>query len=232
MVDEKSYLTLTYDNEHLPKENQLQKEHLQKFFRSIRDDGYKIRYFAAGEYGETGGRAHYHAALYGIGIGKNSEYLGKSKTGFPMYRNEYIQKKWSKGNTYSQDLTFESAAYIGRYVTKKLTGPKKIEGIVQPFAIMSRKPGIGAEWLKQFQSDVYPAGSIVSRGKLVNPPRYFDKKYKEFLESIGREDIYEDMKQKRAKNAPDLNWRDLQKMRKSTEHDNEKINYRESGFKV
>lgn len=43
---------------------------------------------------------------------------------------------------------------------------------------MSRAPGIGNSWLKQFETDVYPSAKVIVRGKQTQPPRYYDKLYK------------------------------------------------------
>ena len=47
---------------------------------------------------------------------------------------------------------------------------------VPEFNRMSLKPGIGADWLKRYRSDVYPAGKVVRPGGAsFNAPRYYDK---------------------------------------------------------
>lgn len=61
--DEAYFVTLTYDDQHvtLSDENAatLVKSDLQNFFKRLRKDGQKIRYFACGEYGENTFRPHY-----------------------------------------------------------------------------------------------------------------------------------------------------------------------------
>lgn len=73
-------------------------------------------------------------------------------------------------------VTFESAAYVARYVVKKLTGPRAAEygGRVPEFGVMSRRPGIGKGWFDQFANEVYPADSVVTRGRECRPPRFYD----------------------------------------------------------
>ena len=66
MHKENCFLTLTYDDEHLPKGEKLEKEEMQKFWKRLRKaTGTKIRYYMAGEYGTEGGRPHYHACVFG-----------------------------------------------------------------------------------------------------------------------------------------------------------------------
>ena len=66
--DHSCFTTLTYNNEHLPKDGSLHKDELQKFFKRLRKylGDRKMKYFACGEYGDEGHRPHYHAILFGI----------------------------------------------------------------------------------------------------------------------------------------------------------------------
>ena len=58
------FVTLTYADIDLPPQGQLHKPDLQDFFKRLRKNtGLKLRYFAAGEYGEKG-RAHYHLLVF------------------------------------------------------------------------------------------------------------------------------------------------------------------------
>lgn len=56
------FVTLTYDDEHLPSDNGLHISDLQKYFKRLRRDldysNRKIKYFACGEYGDQFGRPH------------------------------------------------------------------------------------------------------------------------------------------------------------------------------
>ena len=36
---------------------------------------------------------------------------------------------------------------------------------------MSLKPGIGAEWIKRYNKDVYPRDVVIARGHEPKPPR-------------------------------------------------------------
>ena len=66
------FLTLTYDDAHLPKDHSLKKIHFRKFIRALRKKTkQKIRYYMCGEYGNATeannwiARPHYHAILFG-----------------------------------------------------------------------------------------------------------------------------------------------------------------------
>lgn len=84
------------------------------------------------------------------------------------------------------EVTFESAAYVARYVTKKITGKKSEEhykGKTPEYVTMSRgrKPegGIGTRWFQKYKSDVYPDDFVVIRGKKMRPPKFYDNLYQE-----------------------------------------------------
>ena len=59
------FVTLTYDDEHLPSDRSLVPRDLTLFFKRLRKDlgDRKIKYYACGEYGDTFGRPHYHAII-------------------------------------------------------------------------------------------------------------------------------------------------------------------------
>lgn len=135
-----SFITLTYDDENLPKGGTLVRSHYQNFLKKLRKrlQGAAIRYYFCGEYGEESSRPHYHAALFGIG----------------PEDAEQIDKAWGKGFTYTGDLTHDSAQYIAGYVTKKMNHPESkctdkcthppLNGRLPEFSQPSLKPGLGA----------------------------------------------------------------------------------------
>lgn len=145
--DFNTFLTLTYDDDHLPADHSLNPLHLKNFLRSIRrKSGYPIRYYAVGEYGEdknqTGiHRPHYHIALFGH---PNCNYGRTRNKPLCCSICTKVRKSWKHGNVYLGELTEHSAAYIAGYILKKLDGNNEKLGDRYPeFARMSRKPGIG-----------------------------------------------------------------------------------------
>ena len=60
------FLTLTYDDENYPEDNSIRKEVLSYFMKDLRKkvNPIPIRFFGCGEYGSTGGRAHYHVIIF------------------------------------------------------------------------------------------------------------------------------------------------------------------------
>ena len=158
-----------------------------------------------GEYGENNTkRPHYHAIIYGHAPDDLIPY-GKDYEGKPLYTSPTIAKIWGKGNIDVGQVTFESAAYVARYIMKKQLGPEAdywhltATGLTverQPeYTDMSRKPGIGGDWLEQNYKDIYPNDfMVIKKGDNfteVRPTRYYDslyeKMYPEKMQEIKQE---------------------------------------------
>lgn len=212
--NENCYLTLTYDDFNVPYskitgEQTLVKKHLQDFMKRLRYylGDIKVRFFACGEYGENTHRPHYHVILFGYDF-KDKLFYKFSKDGLPYYSSQILNKIWSYGLCVVADVTFDSCAYVSRYITKKLTGElakEAYEGIQPEFVNMSRKPGIGRNWLEKYCSDVYPYDEVIieSNGKYrkMSPPRYYDNYY----ESLNPDSL-EIIKNKRIERAEKKAW--------------------------
>jgi len=179
-----SFLTLTYDDRHMPKTRSLQKEHFQTFIKDLRakiqyeereladDQKTRIKYYHCGEYGEQLGRPHYHACL--LNFDPPDKLLHAVSNGQNLYTSEYLSKIWKKGFILTGDLTFESAAYVARYVTKKITGdkaPLHYGNRLPEYSTMSN--GIGKDWFEQFKRDVFPNDFVLLKGHKMIPPKYY-----------------------------------------------------------
>lgn len=212
--DQNCYLTLTYDDDHVPYskitgEQTLVKKHLQDFMKRLRYylGDIKIRFFACGEYGEITHRPHYHVILFGYDF-SDKVFYKYSKDGLPYYASPMLNKIWSHGLCVVADVTFSSCAYVSRYITKKITGEASkdaYEGITPEFVNMSRRPGIGKDWFLKYSSDVYPYDEVIinDNGKYrkLSPPRYYDNLYAE----IAPDDL-EIIKNKRIEKAERKAW--------------------------
>lgn len=185
--EDNSYVTLTYDKDHLPAFGTLVYDDFQRFMRRVRKyfQGIRVRFYMAGEYGEKSGRPHFHAILFGVCF-PDREFLSVSGSGARLYKSATLSSLWPLGFSSVGDVTFESAAYVARYVMKKITGPSAAEHykrvdlstgevvqLVPEFNRMSLKPGIGAPWLEKFHGDVFPHDRVVVRGKEAKPPKYY-----------------------------------------------------------
>lgn len=211
MHQENSFITLTY--EHEPESKSINVEHFQKFMKRLRKHYHdrKIRFFHCGEYGkvydrtdtsrvnplphpvmgarEALGRPHYHAILFGLDF--DDKEIHSIKEGQRLYKSETLRKIWGHGHVTTGAVTRQSAAYVARYVMKKINGDlaepyyQKLgeDGElfpVQPeYTTMSRRPGIGDTWYKKYKGDLFPYDECIVEGKKVPVPSYYLKKLKE-----------------------------------------------------
>jgi hypothetical protein len=186
MHEENSFVTLTFDDEHLAKMcpgGSLVKKHVSDFVRSLRDKmqyqdaDYRVRYFACGEYGGVNSRPHYHFCLFGFDW-PDKKFWCKSRNGELYYRSPLLEEFWPFGHSVIGELTFQSAAYVARYCTKKITGKKAAShyrGRQPDFALMSNKPGLGTSFFMKFgPGDIIPHGYCLLNGCKVPLPEHYD----------------------------------------------------------
>lgn len=224
------FITLTYNDENLPDDCSVHVEHFQKFMKRFRKAvaPRKIRFFHCGEYGSNDpnnpkhvrqygisklGRPHYHALIFGYDF--DDLELVREKDGIRLYHSAMLSGLWPYGFNTVGSVTFESAAYVARYVTKKINGEQAEEHYtrtdpetgevfhVEPeYVTMSRRPGIGSKWFEEYSGDAYPKDFITVRGKEIKPPKYYDK-----LLELTDEEMYLSVKAARLRlakaNAPD-----------------------------
>lgn len=187
MWEQNSFITLTYSDEHLPATGSLDNKILTRTFRKMRKNyGLKFKYFACGEYGDNFGRPHYHAILFGIDF-EDKVPINLTDLGDTLYRSERLEKIWPYGLSSIGAVTFESAAYVARYCTKKITGPLadehyqrvntetgEIHKVHPEFMRCSLNPAIGREWFDKFKPDTHK-GFITRNGKKLPLPKYYLK---------------------------------------------------------
>lgn len=190
---ENCFITLTYDEEHLPSDGSLQKADFTNFIKRLRKNtGDKIRYFACGEYGSLYHRPHFHACLFGWR--PSDLVLYSCRSGCNLYLSETVSKAWQgRGYVTVGDVTFESAAYVARYVTKKINGSlaeEHYQGRQPEYTVMSRRPGIGAPFFEKYSEDIYGKDFIVIRDNIkCKPPAYFDRIYDNYYGDGAFEEI-------------------------------------------
>lgn len=147
-----------------------------------------VRYHMCGEYGPLNGRPHYHANMFGINFADRKVWK-KTPAGYQLYKSETLDKIWSLGQASIGTLTPETAGYTARYNMKKAGEKNKNWNIINPdtgeiiirspeYQKMSRNPGIGKNWIKQFKTDVYPRGTILINSKETTTPRFYDEYYR------------------------------------------------------
>jgi hypothetical protein len=191
------FITLTYNNENLPGDYSISKTELKNFWKRLRKHtGAKIRYFACGEYGDQNNRPHYHAIIFGYDF--SDKYLYNKRNGNLYFRSPLLEKAWqNKGYCIIGNVTFESCAYVSRYVMKKRKGkPDHIDPLtgktneeyyllvdeetgetfnLEPeFCNMSLKPGIGADWFHKYKDTDLHKDYFTIQGKKHKLPNYYD----------------------------------------------------------
>lgn len=189
--EDNCFITLTFSPEELDKRKNpwsLDVRDFQLFMKKLRKKfGSKIRFYHCGEYGEINKRPHYHACIFGFDF-PDKKLWKETKTGHRLYTSEALEKLWPYGFSTIGDVTFESAAYVARYIMKKINGadaPDHYEwvdvdtGVITPlkpeYNTMSRRPGIGRDWLIKYMDDVFPHDFVVVNGKKMRPPKYYDR---------------------------------------------------------
>lgn len=200
MHERNCFVTLTYSPSKLPADGSLDVTHWQKFVKRVRKSGRAFRYFHCGEYGDLNLRPHYHALIFGMDFHEDRELWKKNRHGDRVYISESLSNFWNKGFCSIGELNYRTAAYVARYVMKKVhpatskdvdvrrqqkekfdaryarvnkeTGE---EYHVKPeYVTMSRKPGIGSEWFEKYSADVFPSDEVVFNARRFRTPRFYD----------------------------------------------------------
>lgn len=202
-----SFITLTYNEANLPPSGSLNLRHFQLFMKRLRKRVHpdKIRFFHCGEYGSKLKRPHYHACLFGYDFPDKRIHTIRNEQ--PLYISKILEETWGMGFCTTGEVTFKSAAYVARYITKKVTGAQSVEyytktnfqtgevTFLKPeYTSMSLKPGIGSTWFEEYSEDVFPGDFVVINGKKMRPPKFYDRR----LEKMSERE-YRDIRSKRIK---------------------------------
>lgn len=184
------FITLTYDDEHLPIAEKIQipgnityendgtwtgtlyEQHMITFLNSLRKQferqGYKgIKYFYCGEYGENTHRPHYHIILLHCPLDIKSFYDCYVDKNFKAHwKSKELEKYWKHGMIDVAELEWSCAAYVARYCTKKISfdSDKTIyyeNGKMPEFIRMSK--GIGFEYMMKNLHKIYDTDEIIMR---------------------------------------------------------------------
>jgi len=179
-----SFVTLTYNDEHLPMFGSLNyKGDMQRFWKRLRKQIGKLSYFAVGEYGDNTQRPHYHACIFGHAFTENRTVLRESPT--MLWTNPQLENAWGLGNVSVGALTYQTAQYTASYVTKKLESKRRytrvepltgeLIDVEQPRAYMSLNPAIARGWLEKYGKQVYDHDRVIVNGQEMKPPKYYDQ---------------------------------------------------------
>lgn len=227
LFQESSFLTLTFDNDHLPKDGGVHVKYAQDFFKRLRTwidrhgDGRKIRDFYCSEYGDFTQRPHFHACLFNFDLPDKTPWAGSGD--LTRYKSELLDRLWGHGMTELGSVTPQSAAYVAAYIGKKHNGPQfdhlyeRIDSrtgqrwtVPREFAHMSsRGGGIGSAFLEKWTSDIYPWDHVIVAGRPCQVPRFYDRKFKqshpEAFEEIAARRKAEG-ERRAADNTPERRW--------------------------
>lgn len=182
---ENAFITLTYDDAHIPPYGGLRYEDLQKFWKRLRKHLSKtnrnIRYYAVGEYGDDKLRPHYHAVVFGLSFTEDAITIRETPT--RLWTSPMLERCWGLGQVSVGNVTFDTANYCASYVTKKLAQKQKyvrvdqdsgeLIALQQPRAFMSKN--LAREWWRQWGAYAAAHDFIVIDGKKMKPPKAYDK---------------------------------------------------------
>ena len=125
-----SFVTLTYDEEHVPENFELVSDHVKKLFKGIRnafrDKKDWFKYLCVGEHGDSFGRCHWH-------------FIFCCNWSFPIVDfMQLVYDYWPYGNVFFGNVTDRSIMYVAKYCVKSLrSGDIKL--------LVSKK--IGEKWI-------------------------------------------------------------------------------------
>lgn len=170
------FITLTYRDA----PGSLNKRDFQLFMKRLRKhySGDRIRYYQCGEYGEKLSRPHYHACLFGFDF--PDKYLWNENNGVRLYRSPTLELLWPYGFSTIGDVTFDSAAYVARYMLKKVNGDMAADYYgdrLAPYTTCSRRPGIASGFYQQYKHIIYRDDSVVVNNHEVKPPKFYDNMF-------------------------------------------------------
>ncbi len=174
------FITLTYDEKHVPENKSLRKKDFQSFMKVLRKNVYprKIRYYACGEYGDETYRPHYHAIIFNVDITekhliyetwKKCDWEAKVKT-----KNGWTTLKEMCVGLAQPD----SIAYVAKYITKQLNG----EMALKEYTEKGREPvfkvaslGLGKQWAYDNKAQIIQDKCIKMYGVKHAIPRQYLK---------------------------------------------------------
>lgn len=172
--DDAVFLTLTYDDAHVPPNMSLRKRDLQLFFKRIRKalGVRRIKYFACGEYGDETFRPHYHCIIYGLSLAEADK---------DIVTNNWQHCDWTVPVIHNRSFGLvepDSIRYVAQYIDKKFSGDLaeqeyKNKGREPVFRLLSK--GLGKQYAIDTQEQIKDNMYITLNGVRMSIPRYYCK---------------------------------------------------------
>ncbi|AXQ65958.2 MAG: replication initiator protein [Microviridae sp.] len=190
MHKQSCFITLTYDDDHLPVDGSLNPKHFTDFMKRFRKEisPIKIRFFMCGEYGDLLSRPHFHALIFGYDFNDKIEHQYRAQS--ILYTSKQLERLWPFGFNTIGAVTYSSAAYTARYATKKITGDMALShygGKTPEYVRMSRMPGIGQSYFEKHRTELFRNDNIVINGKKHPLPKYYNLQFTKLeLEDLQR----------------------------------------------
>lgn len=188
MHERSCFVTLTYDDDNLPRTGSLDHRDFQMFMKRLRKRAGAVRFYMCGEYGDTFRRPHYHACLFGWD--PDDRQLFSRRDDINVYTSDFLTSIWQLGHATVGDFTPETAAYVSRYVLKKITGRAasahyatdvvdvtsgELASLQPEYNRSSLRPGIGARWVERYGDHALYVDSVRAGGHRYPLPRYYEK---------------------------------------------------------
>lgn len=171
--DSSYFLTLTYADNSV---YSVSRRDCQLFFKKLRKKYGKFRYFLSAEYGESTSRPHYHMLAFGLNLGSDLHSVESTLV------SPQLNEIWGHGHVHIGEVNSTTADYTCKYIIKRVTGPAADDfyrGRLPEFALMSRRPGIGANFISDFIDEIGNAGTVIVHGNERSVPKYYLSKLPE-----------------------------------------------------
>lgn len=181
------FITLTYDEKHLPFPEGVNKKDCQLFFKTFRKYfKHDFKYFLVSEYGSVSSRPHYHLLLF----------VRDSVS--PMDLTYTLERCWKNGQHKIGSVDIASISYCAKYCLKSRVDSRHIFRN-KTFSLISKRPAIGRDFLVDENGELThvakmyvenPCFEFYCNGRIVSLPRYYrDFLYDEDIKLIHRNEV-------------------------------------------
>lgn len=217
------FVTLTYNDEHVPRDMSVNKKDVQDFHKRLRKHfpPGDLRFYLVSEYGDHTFRPHYHGL-----------YFFKHTYDIDSIYDIFV-KSWKQGFIYFGEVEEGSIVYCTKYCLKHKFTP---EGRKPTFRLCSKMDigGIGVQYLNKM-SDYHVQNlnfiSVYDEGKRTRMPRYYRSKIDPFIGGSKYNPLhdrrFESLQQDRS-NALQKSFADFLKEHKFTSFDEAKEAFNKS----